>query len=294
VNASEFQQLVLKMIKADFPALEPTPVRGSPLKISTSFGEFFLSNLRKRAAHHQFTAAELRKEVRQFMLAGIKEGHLAASGLSFRQARSSVLPRIAPYPTPASRMSIVDVIAPCLNLVLVLDFQRSLRYITTQDLRTRGKEDNEQELYRLALSNLSQRTSDEKTESEPVHPSGKLISIDAPDGYAAARILLPGWRRRIGEKLGFPFWFGIPVRDLLLCWSDDVTRDSLIELCTTVRAVHQELDHPLVPFIYRVQSNLGIALEAVIGRKAKRSGGEHGSSVAPENSGFRKIGSARN
>ena len=132
-------------------------------------------------------------------------------------------------------------------------------YLNTDALTKWGK--SREDLYTIALQNLDSRSKGLKLEQ--FTDSGlNFIAIGAADGYAAARIVLPGIRKVIGERLGRPFFFGVPNRDFLICWSEGGGEDSRIIVRERLKKDFQEQPYPLSTAIFRVAADDTISEQA--------------------------------
>ncbi len=76
--------------------------------------------------------------------------------------------------------------------------------------------------------------------------------IDESDGFAAARILAPRIQEKMGEVLGFPFFFAVPNRDFLCCWSRSLPAHAQVQLRLNVVKDYHTRSHNLSPNVYQV------------------------------------------
>ena len=89
----------------------------------------------------------------------------------------------------------------------------------------------------------------------PTDPSatGRFVALDVSDGYAAARLVVPEVRERLGKELGYPFFVGIPNRDFLVAWSSDYTFAD--QFANKVREDFSRRSYPVSPEVFRVDAS---------------------------------------
>ena len=94
----------------------------------------------------------------------------------------------------------------------------------------------------------------DKIEAQSLERDGaRGILIASSDGYDAARILIPELREFIAENIGSPFFFAIPNRDFLICWTGANSElDKFVR--EQVRDDYGSMPYPLSPRIYRVSA----------------------------------------
>jgi hypothetical protein len=79
--------------------------------------------------------------------------------------------------------------------------------------------------------------------------------VGTQDGFDAARIAVPKIRMAFGGKLGFPFYFGIPNRDFLICWSATDGTGVLQFAREKLRHDFQQQPYPISPSIFQVAAD---------------------------------------
>ena len=97
----------------------------------------------------------------------------------------------------------------------VIDSDASYQIVTNEDL-ARWKV-SPKAIEEAAVANLEASSSGMKLSSQDGEDPFIIVALG--DGYDAARILLPGFRRYAAQRLGEPFLAGIPNRDFLIAWS---------------------------------------------------------------------------
>ncbi|MDZ4836004.1 MAG: DUF1444 family protein [Candidatus Melainabacteria bacterium] len=109
---------------------------------------------------------------------------------------------------------------------------------------------------KCAYDNLSKNSQNLKLELNDdglKDPKSKYITISVPDGYAAARLLLPEIRKRLQKDLGDKCYVGIPNRDYLIAWSPEAPHQE--RFAEQVRKRFQRRHHPLTPQVYQLDDN---------------------------------------
>lgn len=135
-----------------------------------------------------------------------------ADVLDCEEARASLLPRIID-PAPFSEHS---------GVLAGVDWEAGLRiaFLVTFPGRSRFVRANELQRWDLApRAALEAAITNLQARSEQVRllGPGPVWTVRAGDGHDSARILIPELRSRLGQRLGEPFWIGIPHRDALYC-----------------------------------------------------------------------------
>lgn len=122
---------------------------------------------------------------------------------------------------------------------IAIDDEKSYRYVTDKDLESWKVSDDE--VYQTALENLSEKS---KGIEMMVVPNN-LIIVNTLDSFDAARILLPELRKFFTENLGTPFYFGIPNRDFLICFSADADEEMQQNIRNQIKSDVGERPYPL-------------------------------------------------
>lgn len=97
----------------------------------------------------------------------------------------------------------------------VIDSDASYQLVSNEDL-ARWKVSTAA-IEEAAIGNLEAGSTGMKLSSQDGEDPFIIVALG--DGYDAARILLPGFRRYAAQRLGEPFLVGIPNRDFLIAWS---------------------------------------------------------------------------
>jgi uncharacterized protein YtpQ (UPF0354 family) len=128
---------------------------------------------------------------------------------------------------------------------IVLDSEAGYSYVRAEDAALWGR--TAAELFETGIVNLNEAS---RQLPMAMFPEPNLaIVIETKDGYDAARLLLPGIRKFAAEKLGEPFFAGIPNRDFLIMWSQGAADEFQTFCRQKIAEDFDEQDHPLSPRI---------------------------------------------
>ena len=133
----------------------------------------------------------------------------------------------------------------------VVDAETSYTYVLESDLEQWDV--TKTEVYETALQNLDDR-SDGIEFSEAPCPNG-LFVVNSMDGFDAVRIIWSSLRIRCAEMIGSPFYFGVPNRDFLICWSknDDVGFQERMK--AQIGNDFEERPYPLSPWVFETDED---------------------------------------
>ena len=262
-SASErFRELVLSRLKVDFPN---RGFRANPLDSDSILVDGYqlgLGNLRRKFEQSDRSDKSLETLVREHMaLFASETNHAFRFPKSLEEARERLLPQIMPAAFAGDTNQVRIPIGGGLIAGIVADDNRAYLYMMWETL---GKWSVSQEdVYRIALQNLELRSKGLKLQ-EFKRGGTTFIAAGAGDGYDAARIMLPGLKKLIGEKLGFPFNFGIPNRDFLICWSASVDEESRRFVNERLKEDFQKQPYPISCSVFQVAADGTITEQATI------------------------------
>jgi uncharacterized protein YtpQ (UPF0354 family) len=129
---------------------------------------------------------------------------------------------------------------------IAIDDEKSYRYTTKDDL---GKwQVSTDDVYQQAEINLSEKS---KGIEMMVVPNN-LVVVNTLDSFDAARILLPELRKFFSENLGSPFYFGVPNRDFLICFSAQSDDEMQQNIRNQIQSDFSERPYPLSKFTFVV------------------------------------------
>ena len=241
----------------------------------TQFRTFVLSILHEQYPERGFRAGEADELIvcgdEQFGLANLyaRSGDFRADDPQFKQfiaehfnklsqidvvgedspAWSIIEPRLRPQIMPVEFIEQAPIVHLPLGedvlIGIVLDSEAGYSYVRAEDAALWGR--TAAELLEAAVVNLNEAS---KQFPMAMFPEPNLaIVIETKDGYDAARLLLPGIRRFAAEKLGEPFFAGIPNRDFLIMWSQGAADEFQTFCRQKIGEDFREQDHPLSPRI---------------------------------------------
>ena len=106
-----------------------------------------------------------------------------------------------------------------LKMVMVLDFERSMRFVRQEELEGWGIQP--EQLREQAMKNLASKTGPLWEPALNQARKSKVFKFSAADGYDASRILLPDLYERVSRVLNAQKIIAIiPMRDLLMAFPD--------------------------------------------------------------------------
>ena len=253
----EFRAFVLGILHEQFPDRGFVAGEADEL-IVCGDEQFGLSNLYARLGDSRQDDPELRSFIAEHFGKMIKLVEQASQNDS--PAWSVVKDRLRPQIMPAEFVEKLPIVHLPLGedvlIGIVLDSEAGYSYVRDDDAALWGR--TAEELFDTAVANLS-----EASQQMPMamFPEPNLaIVIETKDGYDAARILLPGLREFVAEKLGEPFFAGIPNRDFLIMWSQDADEGFQTFCRQKIGEDAQQQDHPLSPRIL-VATTEGVTVE---------------------------------
>jgi len=189
-------------------------------------------------------------------LPGGRRPHLLDGGQAapqtWEQAAAAVNLQLAPADFGNDRALVSRPFAGTLKAFSVLDSDRNVTYISRDQLRAWGT--SEETLQATALANLDRMSGGGDLAATPAPDGrGRFLVVDATDGYAAARLLSPAFRRRIADRLGAHFYAAVPNRDFLVAWSLDYSRQE--QFASKAAVDFRERPHPVSPQVFLVSAD---------------------------------------
>lgn len=209
-----FARRVLAILRRLQPGLDAQVAEDSGM-ILVGDRRYGLQNLEARFRLAGSDDARLEAMVREHFERMARDDAELTGDLSWGEAKPLLMPQIMPetflqhLPLPNQPFG------PGLRVGIVIDAPRSYRYARADELKAWGV--NFGQALGVALGNLDHRSHDLKVHA--VLDEDRFLALQTGDSFDAARILLPRWQAFAGSHLGFPFRFGIPNRDFLICWS---------------------------------------------------------------------------
>lgn len=142
------------------------------------------------------------------------------------------------------------------NVVICYALKKNdiFRFVTTTDAERWEMES--QALHEVALSNLTKLPWPTRMEGGRQRDGGRLILVETGDGMASSRLLHPDLHRLFSGPLGSPFRAGIPDRDTLIVYTDNLRLRQRTE--RQLRRDYRTSGYPITPRPYLVTPD-GIA-----------------------------------
>ena len=188
-------------------------------------------------AYRRYAAAPAKKQeiVDGLVRDAVKQMKEGNSKRSFDEVHDQLLPLLKRKVVVAG-LSGSPAVTPFHDLDVVYGVQRdhSFAIVTDNDLRRWGK--SRDEVHSAAISNLERETNAEQKLLCETSGSQKLCGWASGDGYDATRMLVPGLRRQIVEKLGGPAVYAVPLESVFVALTRnyaDVIKAKVLQQFTT-------------------------------------------------------------
>lgn len=135
---------------------------------------------------------------------------------------------------------------------IVIDGEKSYSYVTQDDLN--NWDVSEETLYQTAIENLTEKSFDLEMTFVPL-PNG-IVVVDTLDSFDAVRILVPHMVDFFKEKLGGAFYFGVPNREFLICWSKSDDNEFQRAIERQIALDFEERPYPLTKTIFEITEDM--------------------------------------
>lgn len=241
-----FQNRVLGLLQKNYPDVKFSK-SDDPMIIFYDENKLGLSNLYAQfllTSQTNFELMELATEHFEKVF-GLKD-LIENVEKSWEETRSLILPQLMPLEYSAKFRAIGFPFGSEINAGFVVDDEKAYRYVTEEDLKNWSVE--ESQLRAAAIGNLAKKSSN--LEMTFIPPPNGMFVISTMDSFDAARILLPSLQVFFAEKLGTPFYFGVPNRDFLICWSRRGDRNFQNVIRKQIKEDFQERPYPLSKYAF--------------------------------------------
>lgn len=131
-----------------------------------------------------------------------------------------------------------------LVVAYVLDMHQGYQYVSREDQAKFSI--TESEMFETAVTNLE--TASKGMEIKKIGED--IVILNLHDSYDATRILLPRLRGKIAKLIGKQFYFAIPNRDFLICWSKTSSKEVVNRLLQQVKKDFETQPYPISPKIF--------------------------------------------
>ena len=250
LDEGSFAQVVAAELRSE--KLEAT-TEGQGLGVRVQDGLDWIA-LAPRKEFQEYRRKPERREEIVAAVVGEAERRLEAGigGLSFGEARSSIMPLLKPRfalrtleEEPAQTAFPAD-----LAVVYGVDRESDFTLVTPADVERWGRPLGE--IHRLALANLSRQTNDQDWLLCEASGGEKLCGWAMEDGYDATRVIVPGLRRQIEKEYGGPAVYAVPMEHVAVALSFQLaTRENTEDaLRRKVRQDFSSADDPVSPELF--------------------------------------------
>lgn len=208
-----FESWVVDVLRADAPELAPR--KAGPEVVEVGDIHMGLQSLRAIALQGDLSELELRQLVLE-RTRRLAAGRPALPS-TWDEARALVRPQLMPAEYLAEAPLLHRPFHSGVVAGLVLDEPDGYSYLRGQDCAAWQLEGDV--VWEAAIANLNEAS--RGLEAHLDDGPDRWVVISMQDGYDAARILVPGIRAFLAERLGEPFFAGTPNREFLLAWASD-------------------------------------------------------------------------
>jgi hypothetical protein len=253
MNLAEFTVRVQEILQRHFPDQEFTanPEEGVIITASMRIG---LANVMAEYKASLINEEELEPRIAQHFrqaFAMVSDDSLVAP--MWEQAKPRLRLQLANLQIPEFAHTITFPFSKEVCSAVVIDAPHGYAYVNKQNAE--GWNQTTVDLIEIARENLSDAVKDTKVMQIPIPTGQTLIVVQESDGYAAARVLLPEFRefliKNLAPKAGY-VWVGIPNRDFLIAWPDDLPSSTQAGIRQQLVTDAQQQHHPLCSVPLRV------------------------------------------
>lgn len=248
-EARTFARRVLRLVRQLYPD-QPAALGGDGQSLRLGSAQFSLGNLAAKFRRSGGGAGGLRRLVKAHFDPLLRDAATLVGHFSWGEAKPILLPQLMPEAFLEQLPLAGRPFAPGVRIGLVIDAPSGYRYVRRDELEEWGLRFDP--VLAVALDNLITRS--EGLSIRAYFGADHLLMLATGDGYDSARILLPRWRTLAAEHLGLPFRFGIPHRDLLICWSAGADPDAQAFYRARIAEDFQREPYPLCPLPLEINS----------------------------------------
>lgn len=229
----------------------------NPLLILCDENELGLSNLYNNFLLSSQTNYELKQLAEEHFEKVLSFKELFSEEMeTWDETKSQIFPQLMPIEFK-NEFSVLSLpFADEVAVGFVVDGEKAYRYVISSDLES--WEVDISEIERNAIENLLGISS--QIEMTYVPPPTAMVVINTMDSFDAVRILDPSLREFLTEKLGKSFFFGIPNRDFLICWSKNADSEFQKTVINQISTDFDERPYPLSRNTFELSENGEILL----------------------------------
>lgn len=251
----DFKQEVIRLLAEQRPDWTVDPTE-DPTSIRIDHNLLSLSNIFRVVEHRP--AADRQKAILDFFDSVLlaENRSAAATDISYADAKPRLYPQIIPN---EFKDVIKDLVARPFFVDLSVGFalDNGVKYELIHERALKAWGVDPQSLERDAMANLDTLAASQTLEPKR-RQQGAYAVCDTTDGYAAARILLPAFMKRLRTALEAPqICVAIPNRDFLLAWTPDFALRT--RFAAQVEEDAASRDHPFTDALF-MSDETGIRL----------------------------------
>lgn len=172
------------------------------------------------------------------------------------EVKSQLFPQLMPIEFKDNFSALSLPFADQVAIGFVVDGEKAYRYVADSDLK--NWEVDVSEIQRIAVENLASISG--QIEMTYVPPPTAMVVINTMDGFDTVRILDSYLRGFLTEKLGKSFFFGVPNRDFLICWSKSADSEFQKTVRNQISTDFEERPYPLSRNIFELNEHGDILL----------------------------------
>jgi hypothetical protein len=247
-----FRDTVLVQMRAEFPAQSFQPVADDPMSIRAGDFRINLNNARRQYEQSAKTDQALRDIVKEFKAFWPTTEVANRFPKTYEEARRRLLPQFMPSAIASDEAQVRMPFAGNVVLGIVVDDDRSYSCLKRETLKNWGQ--TEEVAFADALNNLDTRSHGMQMRQFKQF-GATFFAVSMRDGFDAARIAVPKLRTAFGRQLGHPFYFGIPNREFLICWSAEGGSEVLEFARGKLRGDFQKQPYPISSSIFQVTAD---------------------------------------
>jgi uncharacterized protein YtpQ (UPF0354 family) len=251
-SESEFRERVLKLSRSLHPEVHFEPAEEEGV-IAANGIRMGLQNVKAKFELSDRSEGALKQILAEHLVVVLS----AESPMpGFETARQRLRPQLMP-PEYAEKMPVIAFpFGETLAVGIVLDTKRSYAYLRHEDAVRWGK--SHDDLLEISIGNLD--AASRNIQMEFMSDQGtKWVGIETKDGFDAARILIPKFRKFLIAQLGEPFRVGVPNRDFLICWNRAASAEFANSVSSQIREDFRRQPYPLSPQVFEVDSDGNVA-----------------------------------
>ncbi|NOT49585.1 MAG: DUF1444 family protein [Acidobacteria bacterium] len=238
-----------------------------PLTLTEGESTLGLTNVLAQFLLGSQTEADLRDILRAHVGKALSARPAAADrkDLSWEQAKQQLMPQLMPEQfISLSKLKLVNFeFGDGVKIGFVVDTEESYSYVSENDLERWSM--SREVLHEAAMENLADRTNGIGMMAIP--GPNAFIVVNTMDGFDAVRIVLPQIQQYFSETIGGPFFFGVPNRDFLICWSKAGDEQFQSDMRSQISRDFDQQPYPLSRRAFEVTAD-GIRLDPLTGDPA--------------------------